>query len=1132
VSVFDLPRLHFRGAGVTRLPTGPRSGLIDLATNQALTDTGPFPVGEPPSEYHEYLAARGPRFDVDGRVSPDGVFNASKGWNFGGNGHFWIEATIVSGEGPDGVEVADPVVGRAVDMWGHYNEYLATTVNRARVFDIDPTSNWTTTLMVGQFCFGRAGRSHDTGYMLVGDVSGVHPPRWQNARHIQDAGEHYLAREMSRAVVYQFVVTKDEGLTWLEETSASPLASRLRCALQSPDVDGLVVQFALSNMAPPVANDAPNRWDVRGTVAPWRNGELRSYPAGRLLTPRAARRAGRVAPLHHLTTRIAGGRATLNMIAAVPVSGREPGTGPGGTPRLAGRVDVGDLELRTSRTGRLVAAIPAAAYRGEGYDLTSGVVTVPAELPESAIEGEALCVVGTVDGERVVLLDEEEINLQTDDACLLVEHPDRARGEDCANEVQIRSFIRGRPGPVEGVHVRQFFNPRSRPLQPALVASSTGAVGVVEGEEVDGPNAGGHGMARCDDVNIVDLRPGRLDGDQDDYAATCVIDTDDAGRGWFTLRGALPGATRILLAARANDLPCDPQAPGSAIRAYDNDDELEYWSGAGSVAVRVLPDDWWLDDVATEDVTFELVYQEVFAYYELLYSFMKAEVFSLADECKVETYQRLIWQMCDPRNKGRTYYMPPTRDMSEPKARLLLKFMRKQQAVSGIPVASPAPRRTDGAITTRGELWTALKWGATIEVAVMLQYLYAAYSIPTYGAAQEHVRRGLWTEDQLRVACGDGGETTSGGIRGTLLAVAREEMIHFLTVNNIIMAMGEPFLVPMVNFSTINSTLPVPLDFSLEPLGVGSLQRFIAIERPESQIGEFAGPPEIDAGAGTVSPAAAAIEPGVKPRTYATLSELYGDIREGIMRVPDLFMVKKGRGGGEHHLFLRESVNAVHPDYQLEVDDVNSALFAIDFVTEQGEGNKLTSVSDSGDSHFEAFLRLSDLLMAEQMARPPEPRPPWSPAYPVPRNPTVFAGNPNSELVTDPEAQAAMRLFNRSYYLMFQLMVQHFGHTPDGSLRRSKLMNAAIDVMTGMMSPLAELLVTMPSGLRGKTAGPSFELEDEPRYNSRPDIAMQSVALRFEHLAAAAERCDPIPGRVQEMYSFYADYFRRPELAR
>ncbi|MFL5863128.1 MAG: hypothetical protein ACJ780_20545, partial [Solirubrobacteraceae bacterium] len=134
-------------------------------------------------------------------------------------------------------------------------------------------------------------------------------------------------------------------------------------------------------------------------------------------------------------------------------------------------------------------------------------------------------------------------------------------------------------------------------------------------------------------------------------------------------------------------------------------------------------------------------------------------------------------------------------------------------------------------------------------------------------------------------------------------------------------------------------------------------------------------------------------------------------------------------------------------------------------------------------------------------------------------------GNLNWESVTDPDARAVMHQFNRSYYLILQLMVQHFGQTPDASLRRSRLMNAAIDVMTGMMSPLAELLVTMPSGRRGRTAGPSFELEDEPRYNSRPDVARRSIALRFSHLATAARTCPAVPARVAEMYTFYAEYF-------
>jgi hypothetical protein len=152
--------------------------------------------------------------------------------------------------------------------------------------------------------------------------------------------------------------------------------------------------------------------------------------------------------------------------------------------------------------------------------------------------------------------------------------------------------------------------------------------------------------------------------------------------------------------------------------------------------------------------------------------------------------------------------------------------------------------------------------------------------------------------------------------------------------------------------------------------------------------------------------------------------------------------------------------------------------------------------------------------------------PAWTPAYPCVGNPSLREGNPNTELVSDPETRAVLQLFNRSYSLVLQLMVQHFGSAPDSSLRRSKLMNSAIDVMTGMMSPLGEVLTTLPSGRRGRTAGPSFELDDVPTYNSRPDVAMRSLALRFEHLAAAAAKCEAVPGRVADMSSFYAHYLR------
>jgi hypothetical protein len=1102
MSVFNLPRLHFSGVATTKLPTGARSGLVDLATNTALTKDGPFPTHRPAQEYHDYLDKNGTRFDAAGQVTENGEFNALKGWNFGGNGHFSIDAKIVSVEASAGdIDIGDPVVGRNVDMWGHYNEYLATTVNRARVFDVDPSSNWTTTLMVGQFCFGRAGRSHDVGYMLTGNVHGLHPPRWHNSNHVMDVGEHYLAPQLRRSTLYQFVVRKDEGLNWLDEASISSTVMLLRSMVDSDGVDGLVVQFALSNMSTPLAPEGPNHWDLRGTIAPWRAHELRTYPAGRLLTPqRPEHDSNQSEPdqsrLHNLTIEVTPDHVTLNMINAVPATCRAENCSPGPTHQLGPRLDLGDLELRTVGTDQLVARVPAQAYLGNDYVVTSGIVTIPVSIPCQTAGEQALCLVGTdPHGNRVVLLSEQETILQVDDACLILDHPKDGNDSDHDVEVLVRSFVRGHPRAVDAVTVRQFFNPKALPLDE--VAGSV--------------------QARCGDIEIVRFRAGRL-GDSGDWSGTCTVRTDENGRGAFTIRGARAGSARVQLSAHADQMPCDVTLPGSARLGYDDDDSLGYWAGMGTLSVRVLPDDWRLDDIPQQDVTFGLVYQEIFAFYELISSFMKAEVFSLADQFRVKTYARLIWQMCDPRNKMKTFYMPPTRDLSEPKAHLLLKFLRAQNTVSGVPTIISAATRAHRGITTRSELVPALQHAAMIELAVMLQYLYAAFSIPTHSAGVEYVRRGEWTFDQLRLVCGDGGETRDKGIRSSLFTVAREEMIHFLLVNNIIMAIGEPFHIPLIDFGTINNQLLVPLDFSLEPLGVGSIQRFIAIEQPQDIIGEIRREDIISSGSHEAN------HPGGS--SYSSPSELYANIREGLQHVPNLFLVDKGRGGGEHHLFLRESINAVHPDYQLEVDDLASALFAIDVVTEQGEGNVLTSVTPEEESHYDTFLRMSDVLMAEQMKGARGRRAPWSPAYPLARNPTLHQGNPAKELITDPDAREVLRLFNRSYFMMLQLMLQHFGQCPDSSLRRSELMNMAIEVMTGVMRPLAELLVTLPSGRRGKTAGPSFELESQPGYVSRPDVALRAIALRFEHLAAATRKCSLVPVHVAETLEFVANSFQ------
>jgi len=944
MSVFNFPRLHFAGTAVSRLPTGPRASVVDLGTGR--------------------------------------VVEVREGANFGGNGHFLIDAAVVAVDMAEAdLDRTDPVIGRAVDMWGHHNEYLGTTVNRARIFDVDPASRFSTTVMVGQFGFGRAGRSHDTGYMVTGQVRGFQPPRWQRPGQ----------------VVHQFVVDKSDGLNWLPETDRSAAATALRSVVADGAVGGLVVQFVL------------DRSGIRGTIAPWRPHEPRTYPAGRLLT----RCDGEGS---NLSVEVGRSAVHLNLVEPLPAGCR----------------------LRVVRSREVVAQLPADQ---------AGIVRADLCGPCGQAGVEPLEV---VDATGAVVLVEQEVNVQVDDACMIVEHPAGEDDHERDVRVQVRSFVRGVPAAVPEIHVRQCPNPEALPREQG----STMIVG--------------------------------LDG-----GAACVVGTDEAGLGAFTLRGLRAGTARLSLTVDPADVP-------------DGHDDERHFSRVGAMTVRVLPDDWWLEAIPAEQVTFDLIYREVLQPYEQLYSFMRDEVFSLADEFKVQTYAKLMWQMCDPRNKGRTYYMPPSRDLTAPKAQLLLRFLRQEQQPAQVTRILPSSGRDRPGITTRDELVAVLGQAAVVELGVMLQYLYAAYSVPTHGAGLEYVRRGLWTSEQLAVACGDGGESLDTGIRSTLLSIAREEMMHFLMVNNVLMAIGEPFQVPRIDFGTINNELPVPLDFSLEGLGIGSIQRFIEIEQPEGIVGNVHLGDVMDTGARPVS-------------DYASLSELYGDIRDGLRRVPDLFVVEKGRGGGEHHLFLRRSIDLDHPDYQMEVDDLASALFAIDVITEQGEGNVLTAEHSGEESHHASFTRLAGLLARDLT---------WRPSYPVLRNPTLYDGNRVKDPVTVPDTRAAMKLFNDSYFMMLQLMVQHFGGQPDSSLRRSALMNHAIDVMTGMMRPLAELIVTMPSGRKGRTAGPSFELPAQPGYISRPDVAGRAIAQRFQRIAEEAAKLPLVPTRVPEQSAFLCDYFR------
>lgn len=144
------------------------------------------------------------------------------------------------------------------------------------------------------------------------------------------------------------------------------------------------------------------------------------------------------------------------------------------------------------------------------------------------------------------------------------------------------------------------------------------------------------------------------------------------------------------------------------------------------------------------------------------------------------------------------------------------------------------------------------------------------------------------------------------------------------------------------------------------------------------------------------------------------------------------------------------------------------------------------------------------------------------------RNPTLRPGSAAQQLITDPVARQVAELGNEAYALMAQLMVQHFAELPAASLRRSPLMNASIEVMNGLVRPLAELLVNLPSGVPGRTAGPPFEPGGAPHPLAGPPAATRrELVARLERLAHAARSCPLVPDQVLGTLAYLVELFRK-----
>ncbi|MBW4562908.1 MAG: ferritin-like protein [Mojavia pulchra JT2-VF2] len=402
-------------------------------------------------------------------------------------------------------------------------------------------------------------------------------------------------------------------------------------------------------------------------------------------------------------------------------------------------------------------------------------------------------------------------------------------------------------------------------------------------------------------------------------------------------------------------------------------------------------------------------------------------------------------------------------------------------------------------ITTAEEIIVALKDAVELEMSLMLQYLYAAYSIPNLVSGQEYVKRGIWKPEHLKFMCGDGEERMNQGIRGVILRIAREEMIHFLMANNLLMAVGGSFHTCTPDFSKLSKFYPLGVEMALEPFSENCVKRFIYFEWP-SYYQDRTVPGHSNNG----------------KTTYSSVSQLYQKIRIALVNNPELILVEKNKTGGEHHLFLNKKTNTHHPNYQCQVDDLDSALFTIDLITEQGEGAN-AQVEVFEDSHFHKFQKIHHYLQEFNLQGD------WFHAYPTLRNPSI-ARRPGTNQVLNEETAEVMQIFNGCFEISMQMMVQHFGKRPTESLRMSRLMNTSLEIMAVLLRPLAILLMTLESGIPGRTAGPSFELSQPIQYIPYDKTAQKLLVYKFEKLYAKAQKLKVVPDTIQELLQFFIGF--------
>lgn len=418
-----------------------------------------------------------------------------------------------------------------------------------------------------------------------------------------------------------------------------------------------------------------------------------------------------------------------------------------------------------------------------------------------------------------------------------------------------------------------------------------------------------------------------------------------------------------------------------------------------------------------------------------------------------------------------------------------------------------------------------LNVGAEIEHGLMVMYLYAAYSLG--GEQVPHEHRAMINRWQ-----------------NSILAIAKEEMGHLLTVQNVLTLLGAPPNLERRNFPW--DTAYYPFDFKLEPLTLHSLSCYIFAEMPSQD--DFVAKPgkkipkrfahfAKDDLAEIVEEASESVLKG-KPHPVSVIYEEIIELISDPRRIPDSLFNEDSfpcqaswDDWGRGYRFRPKMLDAEGSKIPTDTPNAHTrapvvliermatrteVVAALRRISAQGEALHL-QIDETGEpSHFDRFVEIYDqfkkLVAKETLAGRD-----WSPSRRVPINPSTmqFDGNTDGSYIENRVSRHWGQLFNLRYrmlltYLSHSFRLAHLDKAGEPGLR-GMVMHKVFGEMYNIKT-IAGLITAMP--LRETAnghdpdnldrAGPPFEA---PYSMQLPVSDIDAWRLHLDLLKSAHDVC-------------------------